>query len=91
MRSAGDSRAGEAEAVAAEIRAMGRKSQAFQADLLDEAQVVPLVARAAEALGGPLTVLVNNASTFYVMQWQDGKLVTIAPSNLALGKPIFNK
>ena len=25
----------------------------------------------------------NNASTFYVMQWQDGKLVTIAPSNLA--------
>ncbi|MDM9560281.1 MULTISPECIES: ABC transporter substrate-binding protein [Bordetella] len=33
----------------------------------------------------------NTASTFYVMQWQDGKLVTIAPSNLALGKPIFNK
>ena len=33
----------------------------------------------------------NNASTFYVMQWQDGKLVTIAPSNLALGKPVFNK
>jgi branched-chain amino acid transport system substrate-binding protein len=33
----------------------------------------------------------NNASTFYVMQWQDGQLVTIAPSNLALGKPIFNK
>ncbi len=33
----------------------------------------------------------NNASTFYVMQWQDGKLVTIAPGNLALGKPIFNK
>ncbi|OZI51515.1 ABC transporter substrate-binding protein [Bordetella genomosp. 4] len=33
----------------------------------------------------------NKASTFYVMQWQDGKLVTIAPSNLAQGKPIFNK
>ena len=33
----------------------------------------------------------NNASTFYVMQWQDGKLVTSAPSNLALGKPIFKK
>jgi len=33
----------------------------------------------------------NNASTFYVMQWQDGKLVTIAPSNLALGKPVFKK
>jgi len=33
----------------------------------------------------------NNASTFYVMQWQDGNLVTIAPSNLAQGKPIFKK
>ncbi|MDQ8031316.1 MAG: ABC transporter substrate-binding protein [Bordetella sp.] len=33
----------------------------------------------------------NNASTFYVMQWQDGKLVTIGPKDLALGKPIFNK
>ena len=33
----------------------------------------------------------NNASTFYVMQWQDGKLVTIAPDNLALGKPVFKK
>ncbi|CAB3844321.1 Leu/Ile/Val-binding protein [Achromobacter mucicolens] len=33
----------------------------------------------------------NNASTFYVMQWQDGKLVTIGPDNLALGKPIFKK
>ncbi|PLC55588.1 amino acid-binding protein [Pollutimonas nitritireducens] len=33
----------------------------------------------------------NEASTFYLMQWQDGKLVTIAPKNLALGKPIFTK
>jgi branched-chain amino acid transport system substrate-binding protein len=33
----------------------------------------------------------NKASTFYVMQWQDNKLVTIAPKGLALGKPIFNK
>jgi branched-chain amino acid transport system substrate-binding protein len=33
----------------------------------------------------------NNASDFYVMQWQNGQLVTIAPSNLALGKPVFNK
>lgn len=33
----------------------------------------------------------NNASTFYTMQWQDGKLVTVLPENLALGKPIFNK
>lgn len=54
----------EAEEVAAEIRAMGRRSVALGADLLDEAQVTPLVARAAEALGGPLTVLINNASIF---------------------------
>lgn len=33
----------------------------------------------------------NKASTFYVMQWQDGKLVTIAPEKLAQGKPNFNK
>ena len=33
----------------------------------------------------------NNAATFYVMQWQDGKLVTIAPKDLALGQPIFKK
>jgi NAD(P)-dependent dehydrogenase (short-subunit alcohol dehydrogenase family) len=54
----------EAEAVAAEIRAMGRRAAALHADLLDEAQVTPLVPAAAEALGGPLTVLVNNASIF---------------------------
>lgn len=54
----------EAGAVVAELRAMGRKAVALGADLLDEAQVAPLVGQAAEALGGPLTVLVNNASIF---------------------------
>ncbi|MFV0243671.1 MAG: SDR family oxidoreductase [Qingshengfaniella sp.] len=53
-----------AEQTVAEIRAMGRRAVALQADLLDEAQVQPLVARATEALGAPLTVLVNNASIF---------------------------
>ncbi len=53
-----------AEAVATEIRAMGRHAVTLQADLLDEAQVVPLVGRAAEGLGGPLGVLINNASIF---------------------------
>jgi NAD(P)-dependent dehydrogenase (short-subunit alcohol dehydrogenase family) len=53
----------EAEAVAQEIRAMGRRAVTLQADLLAEAQVETLVPRAAEALG-PLTVLVNNASIF---------------------------
>lgn len=54
----------EAEAVVAEIRAMGRRAAALRADLLDEAQVSALVDAAATALGGPLTLLINNASIF---------------------------
>lgn len=54
----------EAEAVVAEITALGRRAVAVQADLLDEAQVQTLIAQAVEGLGGPLTVLVNNASIF---------------------------
>jgi NAD(P)-dependent dehydrogenase (short-subunit alcohol dehydrogenase family) len=53
----------EAESVAAEIRALGRRAVALQADLLDEAQVEALIPAATTALG-PLTVLVNNASIF---------------------------
>jgi NAD(P)-dependent dehydrogenase (short-subunit alcohol dehydrogenase family) len=52
-----------AETVAA-ITALGRKAVMLQADLLDETAVIGLVAQAAAALGGPLTVLVNNASIF---------------------------
>ena len=48
----------------AEIQTLGRKAVALQADLLDEAQVQTLLPRAAEALGGPITCLVNNASIF---------------------------
>ena len=54
----------EAQGAVAEIRAMGRQAVALQADLLDEDQMAALVPRAAQALGGPLTVLVNNASIF---------------------------
>ena len=57
------SSAEEAETVVAEIRGIGRKAVALQADLLDEAQVQALVPAAIAALG-PLTVLVNNASIF---------------------------
>lgn len=53
-----------AEEVAAAIRAMGRQAATLQADLLDESQTAGLVDRARDALGGPLTVLVNNASIF---------------------------
>ncbi|MFW2588802.1 SDR family oxidoreductase [Sagittula sp. SSi028] len=53
-----------AEEVAAEIRAMGRTAATVQADLLEEDAAQALVAQAAQALGGPLTVLVNSASIF---------------------------
>jgi NAD(P)-dependent dehydrogenase (short-subunit alcohol dehydrogenase family) len=55
---------GEAEAVVGAIRAMGRRAVAIRADLLIEAETQSLVARAVDALGGPLTLLVNNASIF---------------------------
>ncbi|MDH3263281.1 MAG: SDR family oxidoreductase [Paracoccaceae bacterium] len=50
--------------VVSELRAMGRRAEALKADLLHEAETQGLVPAAAEALGGPLTVLVNNASIF---------------------------
>ena len=53
----------EAEATAAEIRALGVRAEIFQADLLDLDATETLVPRATAALG-PLTVLVNNASIF---------------------------
>jgi len=54
----------EAEALAKEIRAMGRKAVALRADLLIESQVGKLVDTAVQGLGGPLTLLINNASIF---------------------------
>ena len=56
--------AGDAVEVVAEIAAMGRRAAAVQADLLDDAQTATLISRAAEAIGGPLGVLINNASIF---------------------------
>lgn len=53
-----------AEAVAAEIRAMGQKACTVQADLLDEDATQALTGAAVDGLGGALTVLVNNASIF---------------------------
>lgn len=53
----------EAETVVAEIRSIGRRAQAFRADLLDEAETQTLIPAVTAALG-PLTVLVNNASIF---------------------------
>jgi NAD(P)-dependent dehydrogenase (short-subunit alcohol dehydrogenase family) len=54
----------DADAVVAEIVALGRRAVALQADLLVEGETETLVARATAALGGPLTLLINNASIF---------------------------
>jgi len=56
--------AGAAEETAAQVRAMGRRACLLQADLTDEAAMQALVPRAVAGLGGPLTMLVNNASIF---------------------------
>ncbi|MEO1798566.1 MAG: SDR family NAD(P)-dependent oxidoreductase, partial [Pseudomonadota bacterium] len=53
-----------ARAVVAEIEAMGQRGVALQADLLEEAAVQALLPAAAQALGGPITCLINNASIF---------------------------
>jgi len=58
------SSAGPANEVVVEAKALGVNAVALQADLLDFEAVEALVPRAAEALGKPLTVLVNNASIF---------------------------
>ncbi|MFK7939277.1 MAG: SDR family oxidoreductase [Roseovarius sp.] len=47
-----------------EIRALGGVAEALPADLLNESEMAQLVPHAAEALGGPLSVLINNASIF---------------------------
>ena len=60
----------EAQAVADEITALGRKAVILDAELTAETQTAALIARAAEALG-PITLLVNSASTF-----EDDRLAT---------------
>ncbi|HEU4698123.1 MAG TPA: SDR family NAD(P)-dependent oxidoreductase [Gemmatimonadales bacterium] len=58
-------RAAEAEAVAAEIRALGRRALALGGDLADPARAADVVARAADALGG-LDCFVANAGVWPV-------------------------
>lgn len=53
-----------AEATAATIRAAGGHAELVQADLAVEEQAATLERAAQEALGGPLTLLVNSASVF---------------------------
>jgi NAD(P)-dependent dehydrogenase (short-subunit alcohol dehydrogenase family) len=54
----------DADSLVTQIAAMGRRAVALQADLLEEDQSTALIPAAVAALGGPLTVLVNNASIF---------------------------
>ena len=54
----------DAEAAAEAVRAKGVSAAVVQADLLDRGAVAGLVGAATEAIGGPLGVLVNNASIF---------------------------
>lgn len=55
---------GPAEAVVGEIEQLGQSAVAVKADLLNESESSTLVDRATDALSGPLTCLVNNASIF---------------------------
>lgn len=53
----------EAEATAADVRALGPRAAVVSADLSDEAETGGLIAQASQALG-PVTLLVNSASAF---------------------------
>lgn len=55
---------GAANEVVAQIKSMGRDAVALKADLLDIDAMEGLLPAAADALGGPITCLVNNASIF---------------------------
>ena len=58
----------DAEATAADIRALGRRAVVLPADLARESETQTLLPRAMAALG-PIGVLVNNASTFDRDEW----------------------
>jgi NAD(P)-dependent dehydrogenase (short-subunit alcohol dehydrogenase family) len=60
----------DANTVASGIIKMGRRAAIVAADLADEAAVKNLIPRAAKALRGPITLLVNNASAFEHDNWE---------------------
>lgn len=53
-----------AQALVAEINALGQRAVALQADLTDESATQALLPAAVAGLGGPITTLINNASIF---------------------------
>ena len=68
--------ADEAEAVAAEVRALGRRAHVLAADLTGAQAPADLVRQASSALG-PLTLLVNSASLF-----QEDRIETLTAGGL---------
>jgi NAD(P)-dependent dehydrogenase (short-subunit alcohol dehydrogenase family) len=62
--------AAEAQRMLAEIRSLGRRAEAFQAELELEQSVAALLPAVTAALG-PVGVLVNNASRFERDEWDD--------------------
>ena len=60
-----------AEETAAHIRREGGKAELVKADLSKETETAELVDQAMAALGGPLTLLINSASTFVDDRAQD--------------------
>ena len=56
---------GAAEAVLAELQAIGRPAMLAQADVTHKAEVQAMVARVAQTLGGHIDILVNNAGDLY--------------------------
>jgi NAD(P)-dependent dehydrogenase (short-subunit alcohol dehydrogenase family) len=63
--------AGDAEDTAQAVRALGRRAASLRADFAREAEAAGLLPDAAAALGGPVGVLVNNASVFERDEWGD--------------------
>ena len=61
----------EAEQTLRAVEALGRKACLLQADMMVEEDTETLLPRAAAALGGPLGVLINNASTFERDEWDE--------------------
>ena len=66
--------------VAKEINSQGRLSECLKCDLLIEDQVKALVPLASEALGGPISMLVNNASIFEHDSFDDATRASIYAS-----------
>ena len=54
----------DAEALCAHIKSAGGRAVSVSADLTVQTDIDRLIGRAADALGTPLTALINNASTF---------------------------